>query len=226
MSEYHAATVVQSSWRGFKAREGAREKRALVASGIASAAGEKNARKTPGTSAANFAAEVSRRPRVEGGVHGGTIRVVLRHVHFLRGVFLHIRIVSAENLLPMDSNGLSDPYVKVSLVDDDGTPYKKMVHRVPFEHATLNPEWDYSFYMGSADLDLRQEDPFRNFRLRSVERGRAMGAAIMPFASSTWTSRRSSSVPRGGVPENQRRRRLGSASFPRRGAHPLPTLPR
>ena len=46
MSEYHAATVVQSSWRGFKAREGAREKRALVASDIASAAGEKNARKT------------------------------------------------------------------------------------------------------------------------------------------------------------------------------------
>ena len=56
----------------------------------------------------------------------------------------------------MDLNGLSDPYVKVSLVDDDGTPYKKMVHRVPFEYATLNPEWDYSFYMGSADLDLRQ----------------------------------------------------------------------
>ena len=182
MSEYHAATVVQSSWRGFKAREGAREKRALVASGIASAAGEKNARKTPGTSAANFAAEVSRRPRVEGGVHGGTIRVVLRHVHFLRGVFLHIRIVSAENLLPMDSNGLSDPYVKVSLVDDDGTPYKKMVHRVPFEYATLNPEWDYSFYMGSADLDLRQTRiRFEIFDYDQWSADDAMGTAIMPL---------------------------------------------
>ena len=96
------------------------------------------------------------RRKVRGGVHGGTLRVVIRHVHFLRGVFLHVRVVGASDLLAMDSNGLSDPYVKVTLVDPDGVAYQRQVNRTPFEFATLEPKWNVSFFMGAADLNLRQ----------------------------------------------------------------------
>ena len=229
MSEYHAATVVQSSWRGFKAREGAREKRALVASGIASAAGEKNARKTPGTSAANFAAEVSRRPRVEGGVHGGTIRVVLRHVHFLRGVFLHIRIVSAENLLPDGfqrfvgsvRQGQSGGRRR-DAVQEDG-PSRAV--RVRYPQPGVGLQLLHGLRGSGSAPD---EDPFRNFRLRSVERGRRHGGtAIMPLRvfdldeqalikrAARWRAKKESEA------KKTRERELSS---PRRAS--APTLPR
>ena len=239
MSESRAATVVQSSWRGAKAREGARERRALQASGIASAVGgDKNARKPPGASASTFAAEVSRRPRVEGGIHGGTIRIVVRHVHFLRGVFLHVRVVSAANLLPMDSNGLSDPYVKVTLVDDDGTPYKKMIHRVPFEYATLDPEWDYSFYMGSADLDLRHTTiRFEIFDYDQWSADDAMGTASLPLRvfdadeqalikrAARWRAKKEAEAKRERAAERERRASgSGSESSPGRASSPFPSL--
>ena len=146
LSETAAATRLQSTWRGKRARDEVRDVKALreFAIGDASSLGV-NARK-----------KQEARRRVRGGVHGGTLRVVIRHVHFLRGVFLHVHVVSGSELLAMDSNGLSDPYVKVSLVDLEGVPYKRQVHRTPFEFATLEPRWNVSFFMGAADLNLRQ----------------------------------------------------------------------
>ena len=146
LSETAAATRLQSTWRGKRARDEVKDVKALRDFAIGDPSGlDVNVRK-----------KQEARKKVRGGVHGGTLRVVIRHVHFLRGVFLHVRVVGASDLLAMDSNGLSDPYVKVTLVDLDGVPYKRQVHRTPFEFATLDPKWDVSFFMGAADLNLRQ----------------------------------------------------------------------
>jgi len=148
LSETAAATRLQSTWRGKRAREEVKDVKALrdFAIGDAVSHGGANARKK----------REGPRRKVRGGVHGGTLRVVIRHVHFLRGVFLHVHVVGASDLLAMDSNGLSDPYVKVTLVDLDGVAYQRQVNRTPFEFATLEPKWNVSFFMGAADLNLRQ----------------------------------------------------------------------
>ena len=51
--------------------------------------------------------------------------------------------------------GTWKPYAEVSLVDDDKICYKSMIHRVPYEAGTLNPKWDYGFYLGGSELNLR-----------------------------------------------------------------------
>ena len=94
-----AATKLQSRWRGKRARDDVKEvKQFQNAARIGDCnANGKNTRKTP--------SRVSSRRKVDGGVHGGSLNVVIRHVHFLRGVYLHVRVVSATDLLSMDSNG-------------------------------------------------------------------------------------------------------------------------
>ena len=146
LSETAAATRLQSTWRGKRARDEVKDVKALRDFAIGDAS----------SLSVNVRKKQEARRKVRGGVHGGTLRVVIRHVHFLRGVFLHVRVVGASDLLAMDSNGLSDPYVKVTLVDLDGVPYKRQVNRTPFEFATLEPKWNVSFFMGATDLNLRQ----------------------------------------------------------------------
>ncbi|CEP08882.1 hypothetical protein [Parasitella parasitica] len=51
-----------------------------------------------------------------------------------------IRVVRAENLKPMDNNGLSDPYVSFEI---DG----KTITRTRTVYETLNPRWDQEFDM-------------------------------------------------------------------------------
>jgi hypothetical protein len=58
-----------------------------------------------------------------------------------------IRVVRAENLQPLDTNGLSDPYVTFEI---DG----KQITRTRTVYETLNPRWDQEF-----DIWLSDERP-------------------------------------------------------------------
>lgn len=59
-----------------------------------------------------------------------------------------IKIVRAENLLPLDNNGLSDPFVVLEI---DSKP----VTRTRTCYETLNPRWDQTF-----DIVLTEEEVF------------------------------------------------------------------
>uniref|UniRef100_A0A1I8IJ93 C2 domain-containing protein n=1 Tax=Macrostomum lignano TaxID=282301 RepID=A0A1I8IJ93_9PLAT len=52
---------------------------------------------------------------------------------------LTVRIIQCVNLIAMDPNGYSDPFVKLHLKPDDGTPKKC---KTEFKRRTLNPEFE------------------------------------------------------------------------------------
>ncbi|OON22395.1 hypothetical protein X801_01706 [Opisthorchis viverrini] len=51
----------------------------------------------------------------------------------------------AKNLVPMDPNGLADPYVKIKLLPCEDNAKSKLKTKVC--KSTLNPIWDETFYM-------------------------------------------------------------------------------
>lgn len=74
--------------------------------------------------------------------------ILRQHVFFQ----LRIHLVSGHNLLAMDKNGSSDPYVKFKM---NG----RLLHKSKTVHKDLNPVWDETF-------TVPVEDPFQSIHIK------------------------------------------------------------
>ena len=63
---------------------------------------------------------------------------------------LSCEVIAAKNLIPMDFNGLSDPYVIIKLIPEKA---KDQIKKSKIIKANLNPEWNETL-----KLDLKLED--------------------------------------------------------------------
>ncbi|KAL7675626.1 hypothetical protein ACOME3_001892 [Neoechinorhynchus agilis] len=81
----------------------------------------------------------------------GAIQAVLTHC--IKEQELHVKIVQAKGLLPRDSNGLSDPYVKLYLLPGREKDNKRKTRYVP---RTLNPAWNEMFVFCNIHQDELQ----------------------------------------------------------------------
>ncbi|XP_074647192.1 calcium-dependent protein kinase C-like isoform X2 [Tubulanus polymorphus] len=69
----------------------------------------------------------------------------------IEGNKLHIEVREAKNLIPMDPNGLADPYVKLKVVPSDSSSKKQKTKVIK---ATLNPHWSEKFILDVSTDDM------------------------------------------------------------------------
>ncbi|KAJ8798614.1 hypothetical protein J1605_016417 [Eschrichtius robustus] len=84
--------------------------------------------------------------------------------HIEREVLIVV-VRDAKNLVPMDPNGLSDPYVKLKLIPDPKSESKQKTKTIK---CSLNPEWN---------------ETFRLFKLLSQEEGEYFNVPVPPEGS-------------------------------------------
>ena len=125
----------------------------------------------------------------------GSLFVAVKMIRSLNGLFVRINIESGHNLLAMDAGNTSDPYVKVSIINNaTGAAVEGQVRRSGYRPKTLNPIWNESFYMGDEKLSFKDYSlKFDVYDFDIMSSDDAMGQAVLPlthFAKYVNTSKR------------------------------------
>lgn len=134
------------------------------------------------TGAALFTSSSQARANEDGTA--GSLFVSVKMIRSLNGLFIRIHIESGHNLLAMDAGNTSDPYVKVSIINNaTGAAVEGQVRRSGYRPKTLNPIWNESFYMGNENLSFKDYSlKFDVYDFDIMSSDDAMGQAVLPLS--------------------------------------------